>query len=492
MANNKHLQHAANSEKLQRPGKESPSFVTFLAVACTVLAGLGDWKVLNNAFGGLPKAIVLGTIACAFLKFLITADFAKLKKAVGYFPIFLLLIAVYSLISMYIWITDFSQAASISRAGQKILFQTITIIYSVFMCYLFEARAINYLFFSMCATNTAIMLLEVPKYGIRESITSVVTCIITFGNAEGFVRALEIHDITFLFGQFFIYYMMFAPKSSTPEKRLRRCGIGLSVFFMLVGLKRSTLPAVLLVCVYVKLLRMTKKPARLILATGIGLFLFFYFYLYLTRSGILVAFLESLGIDMMGRDVLWSLPNKYYELSPFWKGLGFESVTDLVNMWHSEGLINRTYPLHNDILRIFIELGALGFTLWAGINYILYPAYWMMRYDPETGMLYMAILSYMTVTYLTDNTAFYFWSCIGLRLIPMSYSYRLSQAGKQKKWKAPTPAESAGEIWLIEMGGKGENAEKAEAIAGLSEKCTSSYCALPHCGGAEKNEQGLP
>ncbi|MBQ6679869.1 MAG: hypothetical protein IJM76_07605, partial [Lachnospiraceae bacterium] len=68
-----------------------------------------DWKILNNAFGGLPKAIVLGTIVCAFMNFLVAADFGKLRKALGYFPIFLLLIAVYSLISLYIWITDFSK-----------------------------------------------------------------------------------------------------------------------------------------------------------------------------------------------------------------------------------------------------------------------------------------------------------------------------------------------------------------------------------------------
>ena len=452
MISNKLPRSDANGRLLQEPKKTCPVFVAFLAVACTVLAGLGDWKVLNNSLGALPKAIVLGTIVCALLNFLVAADFAKLRKAVGYFPIFLLLMAVYFLISMYIWITDFSNESSISRAGQKILFQTITIIYCVFMCYLFEDRAINYLFFSMCATNTAIILLEMPKYGIRESISSVVTCLVTFGEAEGFMRALEIHDITFLFGQFFIYYFMFAPKDSKHEKRIRRCGVILSVFFMLLGLKRSILPAAIFVCAYVKLLRTVRKPGKAIVTTGVGLFLFFYVYLYLTRSGILVAFLQSLGIDMMGRDVLWSLPNDYYELSPFWKGLGFEGVTDLVNKWYNAGLINRTYPLHNDILKIFIELGALGFTLWAGINYILYPAYWMTRHDIETGILYLAILAYMTVTYLTDNTAFYFWSCIGLRLIPMSYSYRISKARKQTLWKAPTPEESASEIRLIELG----------------------------------------
>ena len=312
MTGNKLPQSIADSGILQETRKECPAFVAFLAVACTVLAGLGDWKILNNAFGGLPKAIVLGTIVCAFMNFLVAADFGKLRKALGYFPIFLLLIAVYSLISLYIWITDFSKMASISRAGQKILFQTITIVYCVFMCYLFEDRAVNYLFFGMCATNTAIILLEMPKYGIAESISVVVKCLVTFGEAEGFMRALEIHDITFLFGQFFIYYMMFAPKGSKPEKRMRRCGVILSVFFMVLGLKRSVLPAVLLVCAYVKLVRVSRKPDKLIPATGIALFLFFYLYLYLTRSGILVAFLQSLGVDMMGRDVLWSLPNDYY------------------------------------------------------------------------------------------------------------------------------------------------------------------------------------
>lgn len=459
MTSNKRLLKGAHSEGLQRSRKKNPAFIAFLAFACTFLAGLGDWKVLNDAYGGLPKAIALGAIVCAFLSFLVAADFENLKKAMSYFPIFLLLIAVYSLISMYIWITDFSKLTSISRAGQKILFQTITILYAVSMCYLFEDRAVNYLFSGMCAANTAIILLEMPRYGIQESISSVVRCLVTFGQAEGFVRALEIHDITFLFGQFFIYYMMFAPKSSPSEKRMRRWGVILSFFFILLGLKRSTLPAVLLVCVYIKLLRAFRNPRKLLLATGIALFLFFYLYLYLTRSGILVAFLESLGIDMMGRDVLWSLPNDCYQLSPFWKGLGFEAVTDLVNTWYHQGLINHAYPLHNDILRIFIELGALGFTLWAGINYILYPAYWMTRHNTETGMLYMAVLCYMSVTYLTDNTAFYFWSCIGLRLIPMSFSYRIREDGRQKQWRAPTPQEAANEIWLAGMGGSVRHAE---------------------------------
>lgn len=454
MISRRSLPYGIDDDETPTPKKAASVIVTCIAVLCTVIAGLGDWRVLNLMLKGLPKAVTLGTIACAFLNFLVDADFVNLKKAVSFFPLYMLLIVVYTVISMYIWITDFSALSSISGGAQKIFFQTVTIIYAICMCYLFETRAINLLFLCMCITNASIMLLEIPNYGIVQSIISVVTCVITFGNADGFVRAMEIHDITFLFGQFLIYYLMFAPKETASEKKIRYLSIGLCIFFMLVGLKRSTLPAVALMCCYVKVLRMTKKPQRLIIATGIGLFLFFYGYVYLSRSGILVEFLESLGIDMMGRDVLWSLPNDYYEFSPLWKGLGFDKVSELVAMWVEQGYLNRPYPLHNDILKIFIELGALGFTLWAGIQYILFPIFWMKRYDTETALLYMAILAYMSVTYLTDNTAFYFWSSIGLRLIPMSYSYRIFIAERRRKWKAPTSAETANEIWMIEMEGE--------------------------------------
>ena len=453
MASKRSLPYGIEDAESVRPKKTPPVFITCIAIACTVLAGLGDWKFINDRFGGLPKAVALGTIACAVLNFLVDADFKNLKKAFSYFPVFMLLIASYVIISMYIWMTDFAKLSSISRVAQKILFQTITIVYAVCMCYLFETRAINYLFACMCATNGAIMLLEMPKYGIVQSVVSVLTCIVTFGDAEGFVRSLEIHDITFLFGQFFIYYMMFAPKETQSEKRLRYICIALCIFFMLVGLKRSSVPAVILMCVYVTFVRMLKKPEKFILFTGICFFVFFCVYLYLVRSGILISFLESLGIPMLGRDVLWSLPNDYYELSPFWKGLGFEGVHELIDIWVREGLLKRGVLLHNDILKVFIELGSLGFTFWVGLQYILYPLYWSKRHDTESALLYMAILGYMSVTYLTDNTAFYFWSCVGLRLIPMSYSYRIYRAEKKRKWKPLNPEDAVNEIWMIEMEG---------------------------------------
>ena len=69
----------------------------------------------------------------------------------------------------------------------------------------------------------------------------------------------------------------------------------------------------------------------------------------------------------------------------------------------------------------------------------------------------MAVLRYLTVTYLTDNIAFYFWSSIGLRLIPMSYCYRIYKAQKSREWRALSAKEASDLIWTIETEGRTEH-----------------------------------
>ena len=59
-------------------------------------------------------------------------------------------------------------------------------------------------------------------------------------------------------------------------------------------------------------------------------------------------------------------------------------------------------------------------------------------------MLYISVLTLMSTTYLTDNTAFYFWCMMALRLIPLSYGvYRKNKFGvaikeEKAKWSPPS------------------------------------------------------
>ena len=66
---------------------------------------------------------------------------------------------------------------------------------------------------------------------------------------------------------------------------------------------------------------------------------------------------------------------------------------------------------------MFVELGFPGLCFWCAFLYLILPWYWTKRYGPEAGILYFAILNPLSMTYLTDNTAFYFWCTMGLRMI---------------------------------------------------------------------------
>jgi hypothetical protein len=61
------------------------------------------------------------------------------------------------------------------------------------------------------------------------------------------------------------------------------------------------------------------------------------------------------------------------------------------------------------------------------------------------------LLAYMSVTYLTDNTAFYFWDSIGLRLIPMSYAFGIYKQEKKNKWKPPTSNDTLDAMWAVDQ-----------------------------------------
>ena len=268
----------------------------------------------------------------------------------------------------------------------------------------------------------------------------------TFGEAEGYARNLEIHDITFVFGQLLLYYVAFAPKETPGERKKRWRMILLCAFFFLVGMKRIAIPAALLFIVYSLFLKHKKFLKPFLILQGFLWVAFFLVYIYGVRTGGVSRILNLVGIDMMGRDYLWQLAGEHYDFSFGYMGHGFEYVDSIVASWYSSGLINHPYPFHNDILKVFVEMGFPGFVLWSGIQYVIGPIFWTKYADNNTALLYMADLGYMTITYLTDNTAFYFWSTMALRIIVLSYSEKRHQPSKKEIWKPKSRAEMQEQI----------------------------------------------
>ncbi len=416
---------------------ERPRWMQVAYVFLIYAAAMGEWKFINVLLYGIPKAITLGVIVIAFFSFLIYSDTDLVKKFIKPFLYFFLLLFSIGLVSFVIWIANFSTMASIMDGVSKILFQFISVVAAVSGVYLFGARSIILTFIAICLTNFSIMVLEIPNYGFGESMRSLWTCISTFGDTYGYSESLEIHELTFLFGMYIVYFTAFAPKTTKKERREKYFGLLFSIFFFAVGLKRIAIAAVIFAIIYAFFVKRSKHIARTVVITGSFWFVFFFAFLYLVRSGVVTSVMEKFGVDMMGRDYIWKMTEQFYELSPAYLGRGFEAVSTIVQNWYDSGLLEKAYPFHNDILKVFVELGFPGFCLWTGINYIVYPIFFNRYFDEMTGLLYMSTLFYMSFTYMTDNTAFYFWCTFGLRLIPLAYGFRKTGKVFVEKWKPP-------------------------------------------------------
>lgn len=391
-----------------------------MAFFIILIAGLGEDKIVNAQLGGLPKALTFLFVGLAFLRLLVEADFVRTKNLASPFFQYCLYVLGLTFWSLFIWYANNTDASSIKRGASKILYQSIALMVAVCLVYLFGRLAIDIFAAGICAANFGIMLIEMPAYGVGPSIQSLVTSIITIGETtEGYAEQLEIHEVTFLYALFILYYMLFAPKDTRQDKIRNIVLTVFSIFFFLTGMKRILIPAVILGFMYVIAVGKLKKYGNLIIGTGIFICAFCWFYLYFVSTGDAATVMDKLGINSMGRSYIWALVRKYYEFTPAYIGRGFEAVDAIVTYFYKAGLIDVAYPLHNDVLKVYVELGFVGMTFWSVFLYVWLPIYWVKKYGQKMGLVYMAMMIPMTITYLTDNTAFYFWVTLCLRLIPM-------------------------------------------------------------------------
>lgn len=424
-----------------KDGRQCPIPLKIAYVFFIVCAAMGEWSPINQKLYGLPKVLTVGVIFIAAAYAIINPDIARLKNVWQPTLLYMSLIAALLLWSLAIWIMSFIDVSSMTRGVSKMIYQSISVMAAVSAVYLFGIEAIDLFTIGLCITNGLIMLLEIPNFGLWSSIQSLVTCLVTFGNAEGYARSLEIHDLTFVFGQLIIYYVAFAPRDTSRQRNQRRGFIAVCCFFFLVGMKRIAIPAVIVFTVFALLLKKKKRVLPVILIVGVAWFLFFFVFIYCVRNGYVSKLCNRIGIDMMGREYLWQLANKYYDLSFTYMGRGFEYVDTIVVQWYRDGIINHAYPFHNDILKVFVEVGFPGFCIWSVLQYIVFPVFWYKYAGNRAALLYAAVLGYMTVTYLTDNTAFYFWSTMGLKLIVFAYAIDERKKNTRDKWSPGTKAE---------------------------------------------------
>ena len=389
-------------------------------------AAMGDWKVVNTALGALPKIISAGAVGLALVYLLWSGNFKNLKTLSRFSIMFGSIVIGIIFCSIFIWILDLQSFGYILKGTSKISYQLLNIAIVVSAVYLFEENAAKYTFFGIASANFVIIFLGAATTGIGGAIQDMIANITSFGandviNNSTFIRAIEIHDITFVMGVFVVYFLFFDPGE---KHRFIYAGIALFLFF--AGLKRIAFLSMFLAIAFAVFCKLfsAKGKRKLLIFTALAIVVFCYYYIVIIQKGIFTQFCIDHEIELNGREKIYDFIAQFYKVSPSYKGKGYEFCVQLLRtMKGTKDQVVAITAVHNDILKMYVEMGFWGFLVWI-FGYYVYQTNWFItRCGEKVAVCFMTINVYMLITYMTDNTMFYYWSSMVIRIIPMSFFF---------------------------------------------------------------------
>ena len=322
-----------------------------------------------------------------------------------------LLFAITSLI--YVW--DMAKFRDMFRGYEKLAYQGLTVVIAASAFYLFGRNSVLYTFYGYALFNLGAVFLAMKNTGLSASVKDFIYFLTSGGDAVGFMKYLELHDLTFSIGLCLIFFLVEGVRKYKAETIIG------SIFFF-TGFKRIGIIAIIVV--FFLWLALRKKCENRIrragMVTGIIFLCLGFTYILCTYFRIFELVMTLLEVDTMGRNELYEFIRDYYTIGPFFPGHGFEYVTQLMKT-ATYGTLNmaRIGAIHNGYLTVYIELGFFGFFFWEWF-WLLHHMRWQAAYGREALLLYILVAVYLHITYYTDNTAFYYFTGLTWKLIPMA------------------------------------------------------------------------
>lgn len=420
-------------------------FLEFLFILILAASAMGDMPTFSVSMTRVMKAISLLIVVTGATMLFVSGDINRVKQSSSFIGTYALILVAIIVWSIFLWIINLETVEFIIRGATKFMYQFLVLLIIFAGVYMFGERAIYTTFYGLVLANAAMLLINVGIYGPSESLNSVIAMFQGAESQSGFARAMEIHDITFAFGFFIIYFLFFA-----DHGRERVFDLILALFFFVLGWKRiafAALPIAIFFAVIMGRMR-PKTRARFMKFIAWVFVLFSFAYVVITKTGLFNTITTYYNIDTMGRNEVYGYIDQYYDISLGFIGYGFEYTTVLlerVMQANPEAHIG-VVALHNNILTIYIELGFIGFWAWMLYTWIFQLRWMLEHWGERVAMLFFLCETYIFVTYTTDNTLYYYYTSMALRLLPMAYSFHRPKEKEIKYW--PWVKEQKPHKWL--------------------------------------------
>lgn len=394
--------------------------IIYIVLATAMFFFQDTYFTLGGIALSLKNPCALGILFLALLNFTATVRLGRTIVLARHAVTQMLPCIIPFFFSSIIWVASGADAAMILNGIGMIIPQLLAVCVAAATLYLFGSKGIWYCLGAMCAGNLLMVLVVIQEGGFRAFLQEFYMLLVTFCAETGpLMQQLEVHDLTFAFGPFLLYLLL--ERKETPHALL---WLLMATLFFLIGLKRIAIPAILLSYIVALLLRLLPEKAagQAALCMAVAMMLIAFLYIAGIRYGLFQYLEEKLQINTMGRVNMFRNLEPYYDISITYmgKGTGFERFVDWASGEVYQMPQRDIMQIHNDFLRMYLNIGFAGFWVWLWGYLTVRLRYWFHHGGKNAGCLFLGICIYCFALYATDNTIYYPYTLLACSLLPMS------------------------------------------------------------------------
>lgn len=368
----------------------------------------------------LKNPCALGILLLALLNLTATVRLDRLLVLSRHTAVQVLPCLIPLVFSAAVWVQAREETSAVLLGVTMVIPQLLSVLVAAATLYLFGSKGVWYCLGAMCAANLAGILLVVYEGGLGAFLEEFYIMLVTFTSETGpLMERLETHDLAFAFGPFLLYLLLYWKEHTRPALWLV-----LTLLFFTIGLKRIAVLAIVLGLLTAALIRLlSEKAARQTALCAAGAMMAASFlYIAGIRYGLFELLETQLGLDTKGRVLMFNNVKPYYDINIAFmgKGTGFERYVDWMTGIQSPAPLRPQSQIHNDFLRMYLNVGFFGYWAWIWSWLGVRLRYWFRCGGKDAGCLFLGICVYCFVLYATDNTVYYPYTMIACALVPMA------------------------------------------------------------------------
>lgn len=308
------------------------------------------------------------------------------------------------LYSCIIWIASNASFTYVSRGISNTLFQCVAYICGVCIAC---GEKDDILEISLASAITVFGLAYLN--GFIQNGISFVHALNPFDSiADNFRKYTELHEVAYILGLCILMNLIIEKHTSLKKRNVL---FWISVVLFIISWKRIGIFAVVMTYLYFVFFsnNQNRNESFFVKITGIGGTIICLIYVSLVVSGEFVTLLKLFGIDMSGRDIIYTYFRQFASFSLKFMGRGVGFVSRQFDYTTSADLYNMVSirALHNDLFKMYIEIGFIGFSVWIIWWLIKFPMIIQRRYGVKKSFLCLLFIIFSFILYTTDNTESY-------------------------------------------------------------------------------------